>query len=311
MKKTLALLCAFLILVTIGMLDFSAALRPDIMGDIDCNCRVDVTDATAVQKHVAGIQELVGAYRYLADVDDDLRLTVKDATAIQKYVAGLDASYSVGEDFYQESDEMFYCSHLSGRAWVGEEITFSTNGLGRYYRKEAYAHRLYINDELVAEGKTNYLTHVFLEPGIYDVKIEGYTSFDTDGVGYSYTWYDYEVTVPATQDEVVIKNLQCAQNPDSAAFYVDEGPFEFEVTAQGGSGEYEYLFKIDDIELIPYYLDFNTMTIDFSEFFVPQDEWDYYYGEHTVSVCVRDVHNNSDVDVYCYNIYVAKYRPPA
>lgn len=311
MKKIIALLCVFAVLLGISVVSFSAVMVPDIMGDVDRDQRVDVTDATAVQKHIAGIEELTGAKRYLADVDNDIKVTIKDATAIQKYVASLEGYYSTGEYFQQESNEKFYCSHLSGRAWAGEEVTFSTNGLGRYYRKEAYVNSLYVNGELVAEGESNELTHIFTEPGIYDVKIVGYTSYDVGGVGYSYTWDYFEVTAPASQDEVVIKNLECTQNPDSDLFFVYEGPFDFKVTAQGGSGEYEYLFKLDDLELTRGYLKNNTITIDFADYFEPQDEWGYDYGEHTISICVRDALNNSDVDVYNYNIRVERYRPPA
>ena len=311
MKKLIALFCTVMVLITVGIVDFSAVMCPDIMGDVDRDQSVDVTDATAVQKHIADIEELTGACRYLADVDDDLRETIKDATAIQKYVAGLDGYYSVGEYFWQESDVEFYCSHLSGRAWVGEEVTFSTNGLGRYYRKEAYANSLYVNGELVAEGESNELTHIFTEPGIYDVKIEGYTSYDVEvgGVGYRYTWDYFEVTAPSTQDEVVIKNLECPKNPDSNMFYIPEGPFDFSVTAQGGSGQYEYLFMFDDVELCSYQIN-DTITINLADY-TDLEDVRFYYGEHTVTVCVRDVLDNENTDIYEYNIYVQNYREPA
>ena len=310
MKKLIAFLCIVIVLVTVGIVDFSATMCPDIMGDVDRDQRVDVTDATAVQKHIADIEELTGACRYLADVDDDIRVTVKDATAIQKYVAGIDGDNCVGDYFWQESGEKFYCSHSSGGAWGGEEVTFSTNALGRYYRKEAYKNSLYVNGELVAEGNTNDLTYVFTEPGVYEVVMRGRTSYD-EGYGYSYKWKNFEVTMPASEDEVVIKKFECTQNPDSDLFFLYEGPFDFEVTAQGGSGQYEYLFKLDDLELTSGYVKNNTITIDFADYLEPVDEWGYEYGEHTISLYVRDAHDNSKADVYDYNIFVEKYRPPA
>ena len=121
------------------------------------------------------------------------------------YVAGLDGYYSVGEYFWQESGERFYCSHLSGRAWVGEEVTFSTNGEGRFYLKEAYVNSLYVNGELVAEGETNSISYIFSQPGVYEVVMRGRTSYD-ETYGYSYKWSNFEVTMPASEDEVVIKN---------------------------------------------------------------------------------------------------------
>ncbi len=309
MKKLLALLCVLAVLLSVSVVSFSAVMPPDVMGSL-FDERISVRDATAIQKHIADIEPLNGLQRYLADVDNDIRITVKDATAIQKYVAGLDGYYSVGEYFWKESGERFYCSHSSGRAWVGEEITFSTNGLGRYYRKEVYKNSLYVNGELVAEGNTNDFTYVFTEPGVYEVVMRGRTSYD-ETYGYSYKWSNFEVTMPASEDEVVIKNLECPKNPDSNMFYISEGPFDFSVTAQGGSGEYEYLFKLDDLELTSGFVKNNTITIYFADYLEPVDEWGYDYGEHTISVYVRDALDNSKADVYDYNIFVEKHRPPA
>lgn len=60
------------------------------LGDVDMDERINVKDATAVQKHLAGL----GVYQQdvidlLMDYDQNGTLNVKDATAIQKKVAGL------------------------------------------------------------------------------------------------------------------------------------------------------------------------------------------------------------------------------
>ena len=307
MIKLIALLCVLAVLLSVSVVSFSAVMSPDVMGSL-FDERISVRDATAIQKHIADIEPLNGLQRYLADVDNDIRITVKDATAIQKYVAGLDGYYSVGEYFWQESGERFYCSHLSGRAWVGEEVTFSTNGEGRFYLKEAYVNSLYVNGELVAEGETNSLSYIFSQPGVYEVVMRGRTSYD-ETYGYSYKWSNFEVTMPASEDEVVIKNLECPQNPDSNMFYIPEGPFDFSVTAQGGSGQYEYLFMFDDVELCSYQIN-DTITINLADY-TDSEDVRLYYGEHTVTVCVRDVLDNENTDIYEYNIYVQNYREPA
>ena len=68
-----------------------------ILGDADMNGKVNVKDATAVQKHVADMQALTADGIIAADADGNTKINVKDATAIQKYVAGIDTGYDIGE----------------------------------------------------------------------------------------------------------------------------------------------------------------------------------------------------------------------
>ncbi len=69
---------------------------PDIMGDADGNGKVNVKDATTLQKHIASIVTLTEKALSLADVNGDGKVNVRDATTIQKYVAGLLAGDIVG-----------------------------------------------------------------------------------------------------------------------------------------------------------------------------------------------------------------------
>lgn len=69
-----------------------------ILGDANLSGNVNVKDATLIQKHVAGLENLTGDAAKCADADLDAKLTVKDATEIQKYAAGLlKADSPVGE----------------------------------------------------------------------------------------------------------------------------------------------------------------------------------------------------------------------
>ncbi len=61
-----------------------------IIGDADLNGVVDIRDATAIQKHTAGIIVLEEMGVILADVNLGDNVNVKDATAIQKWIAGID-----------------------------------------------------------------------------------------------------------------------------------------------------------------------------------------------------------------------------
>ncbi|MBR3972110.1 MAG: starch-binding protein [Ruminococcus sp.] len=67
-----------------------------ILGDADNSATVNVKDATAIQKAVAGI-ELVSYNVNVADVDSSTSVNVKDATAIQKWVAGIDTGFAINE----------------------------------------------------------------------------------------------------------------------------------------------------------------------------------------------------------------------
>lgn len=66
-------------------------------GDADENGTVNIKDATAIQKHTAGIITLSDKGGKLADVDVSGSVNVKDATAIQKWIAGIETGLSIGD----------------------------------------------------------------------------------------------------------------------------------------------------------------------------------------------------------------------
>ena len=68
-----------------------------LLGDADENSKVNVKDATAIQKHVADITVLTDTGLILADVDANEKVNVKDATAIQKYVADIETGFPIGQ----------------------------------------------------------------------------------------------------------------------------------------------------------------------------------------------------------------------
>ncbi len=59
------------------------------LGDVNLDGKVNVKDATAIQKQVAGIIKFEATSLAVADYDGDTKITVRDATAIQKFVAGI------------------------------------------------------------------------------------------------------------------------------------------------------------------------------------------------------------------------------
>lgn len=66
-------------------------LKPEstLLGDIDCDQRLTIKDATALQKYVAGMVGLNTQDKINADFNLDGKVNVRDATAIQKKLAGL------------------------------------------------------------------------------------------------------------------------------------------------------------------------------------------------------------------------------
>ncbi len=59
------------------------------VGDVDKSKKVSVTDATYLQKYLAGFNELDELGLYRSDTNNDGKVNVVDATVIQKYVVGL------------------------------------------------------------------------------------------------------------------------------------------------------------------------------------------------------------------------------
>ncbi len=68
-----------------------------IIGDADLNLKVNVKDATLIQKHVASIVTLEELATLCADANADAKVNVQDATAIQKFVAGISVNAPIGE----------------------------------------------------------------------------------------------------------------------------------------------------------------------------------------------------------------------
>ncbi len=68
-----------------------------ILGDVDYNGKVNIKDATMIQKFAAKIISLTDAEKLRADVNADAKVNIKDATAIQKYVAKIETGFPIGE----------------------------------------------------------------------------------------------------------------------------------------------------------------------------------------------------------------------
>lgn len=68
-----------------------------ILGDVNGDSKVNVKDATMIQKAVAKIIKLTEKDDLRADVNADSKINIKDATAIQKFVAKIDTGLPIGK----------------------------------------------------------------------------------------------------------------------------------------------------------------------------------------------------------------------
>lgn len=77
-----------------------------ILGDVNNDNKVNIKDATMIQKAAAEIITLTDKENIRADVNSDNNTNVKDATTIQKFIAGIETSFPIGEKIF-----LFECIH--------------------------------------------------------------------------------------------------------------------------------------------------------------------------------------------------------
>ncbi|MBQ7385596.1 MAG: starch-binding protein [Ruminococcus sp.] len=82
---------------TVPTTETTAPIAEYLYGDADLNEKINVKDATTVQKHTAKMLTLEDKAYAQADVTGDGKVNIKDATAIQKYVAKLITVFPVEE----------------------------------------------------------------------------------------------------------------------------------------------------------------------------------------------------------------------
>lgn len=68
-----------------------------VLGDANGDETVSIGDVTAIQRHLADLEQLEGIYLIAADINCSGSLDVDDATDLQKYLAKFDISASVGQ----------------------------------------------------------------------------------------------------------------------------------------------------------------------------------------------------------------------
>ena len=82
--------------ITVTAGEFSATFEVEVVtepdyskGDINADGKIDITDATFIQKAIAELVELTDAQKKAADTNADGKVDITDATMIQKFIAEL------------------------------------------------------------------------------------------------------------------------------------------------------------------------------------------------------------------------------
>ena len=99
MKKLTAIMLTLAILVCMcPVFTFAQSENILILGDTNRDSKVNIKDATLIQKSIAHLAELDENSSLCADCNSDEKINIKDATWIQKFVANFDCPYPIGEE---------------------------------------------------------------------------------------------------------------------------------------------------------------------------------------------------------------------
>lgn len=105
MRKYKASIFISAVILCIAMLVVSASASALTLGDADLNGKVEVLDATAVQRHLASIKEITGDQLKNADVDGSNDVNILDATLIQQYIAQIIDKFPAQEENVDPTDK--------------------------------------------------------------------------------------------------------------------------------------------------------------------------------------------------------------
>lgn len=93
-KRALILFCA-VIMMLVGTFAFAA--EAVILGDVDGDGEVAVTDASCIQRTLARLSVSVDISEQAADIDSNGVVEVIDVTYIQRFLAKIDTPYLINE----------------------------------------------------------------------------------------------------------------------------------------------------------------------------------------------------------------------
>ncbi len=174
-----------------------------LLGDADDDGVVNVKDATAIQKKIAGLD--VASYNEtVADADEDGNVNVKDATAIQKWIAGLLKDSNIGQgiggpstgDAKAELTELYTeaSAYLKDKADYVEEYALGTDSDELKAKAEKYG--FVLADEDTSKNEYQKFNTVLTSVSFYVVNggAEEEVKAALDSLKQAYDWFKYYTT---------------------------------------------------------------------------------------------------------------------
>lgn len=67
------------------------------LGDANGDDNININDVTAIQRHLAQLEQIEGIYLYAADANQDGTLDISDATTVQQFLAQYQLPHPIGE----------------------------------------------------------------------------------------------------------------------------------------------------------------------------------------------------------------------
>ena len=85
------------------MMSVSAHAESRMLGDVDGDGEISITDATVIQRYTAGIKTPVAVTSSVADIDGDRAVTVMDASHLQRWMVNLSETYPISKAIEEPS----------------------------------------------------------------------------------------------------------------------------------------------------------------------------------------------------------------
>lgn len=272
MKKLISIACSVAVICTAifaGQMSASSAIRPLYRGDVDCDGRIDIRDATMVQKGLANVINLTKRELFTADVNGDGETDIQDATLIQKRTANIIKEFDAPDVFdHTVHFENFSADFEDGKAMAGVPVTFTITACGGI---EPFSYEFTIDGKVVQErSENNTLVYTFDKAGDYRIEVKYFNIFDE----YETHISTYTVVEPYTSDDPVITSIHTNR------WYTSFADTNTKVTAYAifGTAPYQFSFNLDNGALVQDFSESNEFLIEDS----------LSLGEHNVEVTVKD-----------------------
>ncbi|MBQ8057392.1 MAG: hypothetical protein IJ275_03550 [Ruminococcus sp.] len=282
MKKIISVFICLALLVCACVISTRAVPAPHLFGDVNCDGKIEITDAVEIQRALVGLTEFSSLSEELADVDADSRLTIMDSTMIQMKLAKIIPAFNHDDYglYTYVTINNITADFDTGKAMVGVPVTFNVSAVSSDGNPLRYVMR--IDGINVAESEESTFTYEFERTGEYCIEIGIYNKYNEEYV------YDFEYRVVESTDDysliigAVNKNL----------FYFNESD-DIVITANsyGGTAPYEYRFEMNEQNLKQDYSEDNSFSIG-----------KLPIGRYEVNVYVKDADENIANEVYIFEV---------